>query len=119
MLFVQTFTRDTGRLLTGRLDLSRNDVIRGNKRTKMFTCWHSDVTQVNRTYKNADVINNQAAVTRDVKCGIQIGSDCPQTGQIWDFLRSVSVHFGAPRQNELKLILKSPRFAPFGTNLPQ
>ena len=35
----------------------------------------------------------------------QIG---PQMGQIWDFLRSVSVHFGAGRQNALKLILKSP-----------
>ena len=31
-------------------------------------------------------------------------------GQIWDFLRSVSVHFGAVRQNVLILILKSPRF---------
>ena len=38
-------------------------------------------------------------------------------GQIWDFLRSVSVHFGAPRQNVLKLILKSPRFITFGENL--
>ena len=27
---------------------------------------------------------------RDVKFGIQIGSDWPQMGQIWDFLRSVS-----------------------------
>ena len=32
------------------------------------------------------------------------------------FLRSVSVHFGSPSQNLLKLILKSPRFVPFGTN---
>ena len=38
-------------------------------------------------------------------------------GQIWDFLRSVSVHFGAPRQNVLKQIFKSPRFVPFGANL--
>ena len=37
----------------------------------------------------------------------QIG---PQMGQILDFLRSVSEHFGAVRQNVLKLILKSPRF---------
>ena len=28
---------------------------------------------------------------RDVKFCIQIGSDWPQLGQIWDFLRSVSV----------------------------
>ena len=35
-------------------------------------------------------------------------------GQIWDFLRSVSVRFGASRQNVLKLILKRPRFVPFG-----
>ena len=40
-------------------------------------------------------------------------------GQIWDFLRSVSVHFGSPSQNVLKLILKSHRFVPFGTNLTQ
>ena len=31
---------------------------------------------------------------RDLKFGIQIASDWPQMGQIWDFLRSVSVHFG-------------------------
>ena len=47
----------------------------------------------------------------------QIEPDWPQMGQIWDFLRSVSVHFGAPRQNVLKLILTSPRFVPFGANL--
>ena len=38
-------------------------------------------------------------------------------GQIWDFLRSVSVHFGSPSQNVLKIIFKSPRFVPFGANL--
>ena len=38
----------------------------------------------------------------------------PQMGQIWDFLRSVSVPpFWL---NVLKLILKSPRFVPFGAN---
>ena len=40
-------------------------------------------------------------------------------GQIWDILRSVSVHFCPPSQNVLKLILKSPRFVPFRTNLTQ
>ena len=40
-------------------------------------------------------------------------------GQICDFLRSVSLHFGSPSQNVLKLILKSPRFVPFGPNLIQ
>ena len=55
----------------------------------------------------------------DVKFCIQIGSDWPQIGHIWDFLRSVSVHFGAGRQNVLKLILKSPRYVPFGANLTQ
>ena len=34
---------------------------------------------------------------RDGKFGIQIESDWPQMGQIWDFLRSVSVEFGSPR----------------------
>ena len=37
-------------------------------------------------------------------------------GKIRDFLRSVSVHFGAPRQNVLKLILKSPWFFQIGAN---
>ena len=40
-------------------------------------------------------------------------------GQIWDFLRSVSVYFGSESQNVLKLILKSPRFVPFGANMTQ
>ena len=48
--------------------------------------------------------------TRDIKFGIKIGSDWLQIGQIWNFLRSVSVHFGSASQNVLKLILKSPRF---------
>ena len=46
---------------------------------------------------------------RDVECGIQIWTDWPQMGQIWDSLRSVSVHFGSASQIVLKLILKSPR----------
>ena len=53
-------------------------------------------------------------MSKDVKFGIQSGSDWAQMGQILDFLRSVSVHFGAPRQNLLKLILKSHRFVKFG-----
>ena len=61
------------------------DVIRGNKRMNCLK-----LTQA-----------------RDVKFGVQIGSDWPQMGQNCDFLRSVSVHFGAGRQNVLKLILKS------------
>ena len=36
---------------------------------------------------------------RIIKFGIQIGSDWPKMGQIWDFLRSVSVHFGSPRKD--------------------
>ena len=55
----------------------------------------------------------------DVKFGIQIGSDWPQMGQIWDILRTVSVHFGLVSQNVMKLILKSHRFAPFGAYLTQ
>ena len=38
-------------------------------------------------------------------------------GQIWDFFRSDSVHFGAPRLNVLNLIWKNPGFVPFGANL--
>ena len=36
---------------------------------------------------------------RAIKFGIRIGSDWPQMGQIWEFLRSLSVHFGSPSQN--------------------
>ena len=43
----------------------------------------------------------------------------PKWEQIWDFLRSVSVHFGSPSQNVLKLILKRPRFVPFWAYLTQ
>ena len=46
----------------------------------------------------------------------QIG---PKMGQTWDFLRSVSEHFGLSSQNVLKLILKSLRLVPFGANLTQ
>ena len=48
--------------------------------------------------------------TRDVKFAIQIMSDWPKMGQMWDFKRSLSVHFGS---NVLKLTLKSSRFVPF------
>ena len=51
--------------------------------------------------------------------GSNIWSDLPQMGQIWDFLRSVSEHFGSPSQNVLNLILKSLRFVPFEANLNQ
>ena len=37
---------------------------------------------------------SQSLYFRDDKFVIQIGSDWPQMGQIWDFLRSVSVNFG-------------------------
>ena len=65
-----------------------------------------------------------------VKFGIQIRSDWPLMGQIWDFFRSVSVHFGFVQtihipviiqadfvdtsQNVLKLILKVPDLSHFG-----
>ena len=57
--------------------------------------------------------------TRDLNFGINIESNWLQMGQIWDFLRSVSVHFGSPSQNVLKLILKRPRFVTFEANLTQ
>ena len=56
---------------------------------------------------------------RDGKLGMKIGPDWPIMGQISDFLRSVSVHFGAGRLNVLTLIFKSPRFVPFEANLTQ
>ena len=68
----------------------------------------------------------------------QSGSDWPQMGQIREIFRSDSVHFGAPVMVGPKVIqigksgtfsdqisvhfgalLKSPRFVPFGDNLPQ
>ena len=58
-------------------------------------------------------------LVRDVKFGIQIGPGWPQIGQIWDILRSILVHLSSARKNVPKLILKSPRFVPFGVNLIQ
>ena len=40
-------------------------------------------------------------------------------GQIWGFLRSVSVNIGSASQNVQKLILKSPIFVAFGANFTQ
>ena len=51
-----------------------------------------------------------ADTTWDGKFVIQIKSDWPEMGQMWDFKRSLSVHFGS---NVLKLTLKSSRFVPF------
>ena len=42
----------------------------------------------------------------DVKFGIKIESDWPQIGQIWELLRSVSVHFGAVSQKYTETDLK-------------
>ena len=56
-------------------------------------------------------------VCRDVIFAPQIRSYWPKMGQIWDFLRSVSVHFGSPRINLLILLLKSHRFVPFWANM--
>ena len=43
--------------------------------------------------------------------GTLTGSDWHQMGQIMDFLRSVSVHFGSS-QNKLKLIIKKSQICP-------
>ena len=47
-----------------------------------------------------------------------LASKLGQIGPKWDksvtFSDQISEHFGAGRQNALKLILKSPRFVPFG-----
>ena len=54
----------------------------------------------------------------DVSADSKMGQISPKWDrQIWDFLRSVSVHYGAPRQNVQKLILKIPDLSvPFGAN---
>ena len=54
------------------------------------------------------------------KFGIQIGSDVPQMGQIWDFLRSVSVHFGAGAPKCTETDLKKYQICSnLGANLTQ
>ena len=58
---------------------------------------------------NRSDVKKQFSVTviaRDVKFGIKTRSDWPKMGQIWDFLGSISVHFGSPSLNVLKLILR-------------
>jgi len=54
-------------------------------------------------------------LTKDVRVGPKLG----QIGPKWDFLRSISVHFGSSSQNVLTLIFKSPRLDPFVANLIQ
>ena len=44
-----------------------------------------------------------------------IGSDWPQIGKFWDFLRYASVHFGSVSKN----VLKRLKFDPFKANLTQ
>ena len=48
----------------------------------------------------------------------QVGPELGQMGQIWDFFRSGSVHFGSTSQNVLKLIWKSPRLSLLGPIWP-
>ena len=86
--------------------------------------YNMNLTYINKTYLKSSMMwlrcdYYNIVPDGDVKFDIQIWSYLPQMGQIWDFLRSVSVHFGAGRQNALKLILKSPRFVSFGANLTQ
>ena len=56
------------------------------------------------------------------KFDIQIGSDWPEMGQIWDFLRSVSVHFGVIwdllRSVSVHFGSSSPYFPIFGQSNP-
>ena len=59
---------------------------------------------------------NTRFCSRAVKFVIQIASVWLQMGQIWDFLRSVSVHFGLASQNILKRILKVPDLSHLGPN---
>jgi len=56
----------------------------------MCATWSCRLLHLTRSHRHAHI------QVRDVTFGIQIGSDWPQMGQIWDFLRSVSVHFVSP-----------------------
>ena len=45
-------------------------------------------------------------------CLAKIRSDWPKMGQIWDFLRSVSVHFGSAEPKCTETVLKKSRICP-------
>ena len=47
----------------------------------------------------SDKAQDMSNLDRDIKFGLLILSDWPQMGQIWDFLRSVSVHFASARKH--------------------
>ena len=47
---------------------------------------------------------------------IKLGSDWPQMGQIWDFLRSISVHLGSTHPNWVRLVPNSINLGLFKTN---
>ena len=58
---------------------------------------------------NLRLLIDTADDAREGRMGTKLGHIVPM-GQIWDFITSVSVHFGTPSQNVLKLILKSHRY---------
>ena len=70
---------------------------------------HTLVSLVDRRGSPSNTTHNHSC-----QASYSIGADSSQMGQIWYFLWSVSVHFGAVRQNVLKLIIKSPRIVPSG-----
>ena len=61
--------------------------------------WSRSPPMVYRDYRasgdHAEMVTSirKTSRSRNVKFGIQVGSDWPQMGQIWDFLKSVSLHF--------------------------
>ena len=82
-------------------------VVKLRHRDNLMYLGNNSISNNNKTEKTAGLSNFASKLGQ---IGIQIG-------QIWDFLRSVSVHFGSGSQNVLKLIFKSPKFVPFGANL--
>ena len=56
---------------------------------------------------------------RVVRVWFKIWSDWLQMGQIWDFLRLVSVHFGAPAPKCTETDLKKSHICPIWGNLTQ
>ena len=57
-------------------------------------------------------------LVQDVGVGTKLGLIGPQMGQIWDFLRSVSVHFGARAKMHWNWSLKFPDLSHLGPNWP-
>ena len=93
---VVTFWTTLGQFWPACMWESRRSRVEG--KVKQVTVWYIELRKDKNHQsilctRRINVKLSYSPFTENVKFGIQIGSHRPKMGQIWDFLRSVSVHF--------------------------